>query len=130
MAGVPLLNGFLSKEMFFAEAVLVDAMPAVQWGLPVAATLAGMGSVAYSLRFALGVFFGPAARDTPRVPEEPPRWMRVPVEMLVLACLVVGVAPAATIGPVLDGGVSTGRRRAPSPVQPQALARLQRPAGR
>ena len=27
MAGVPLLNGFLSKEMFFAEAVLVDATP-------------------------------------------------------------------------------------------------------
>ena len=25
--GVPLLNGFLSKEMFFAEAVLVDATP-------------------------------------------------------------------------------------------------------
>ncbi len=29
MAGVPLLNGFLSKEMFFAEAVLVDATPLV-----------------------------------------------------------------------------------------------------
>jgi len=102
MAGVPLLNGFLSKEMFFAEAVFVDAVPGIKWGLSVAATLAGMGSVAYSLRFALEVFFGPAAaRDTPRVPEEPPRWMRVPVEVLVVACLVVGVAPAASIGPLL-----------------------------
>lgn len=103
MAGVPLLNGFLSKEMFFAEAVFVDAVPAIKWGLPVVATLAGMGSVAYSLRFALGVFFGPtAARDTPRVPEEPPRWMRVPIDVLVLACVVVGVAPARSIGPLLD----------------------------
>ncbi|HXU07136.1 MAG TPA: monovalent cation/H+ antiporter subunit A [Polyangia bacterium] len=102
MAGVPLLNGFLSKEMFFAEAVFVDAVPAIKWGLAVAATLAGMGSVAYSLRFGLGVFFGPAAaRDTPRVPEEPPRWMRVPVDVLVLACLVVGIAPAPSIGPLL-----------------------------
>jgi multicomponent K+:H+ antiporter subunit A len=102
MAGVPLLNGFLSKEMFFAETVFVDAIPAVQRGLPIAATLAGMGSVAYSLRFALRVFFGPASeRRTPRVPEEPPRWMRVPVEVLVLACLVVGIAPAASIGPLL-----------------------------
>ena len=102
MAGVPLLNGFLSKEMFFAETVFVDAMPAVRWALPIAATAAGMGSVAYSLRFAMGVFFGPAsARDTPRVPEEPPTWMRVPVEVLVLACLVVGIAPAASIGPLL-----------------------------
>lgn len=103
MAGVPLLNGFLSKEMFFAETVFVDAIPAVEWGLPLAATLAGMGSVAYSLRFAAKVFFGPAsARDTPRVPEEPPRWMRVPVEVLVLLCLVVGIAPAVSIGPILD----------------------------
>ncbi len=103
MAGVPLLNGFLSKEMFFAEAVFVDAVPAIKWGLPVVATLAGMGSVAYSLRFALGVFFGAAAaRDTPRVPEEPPRWMRVPIDVLVLACVVVGVAPSPSIGPLLD----------------------------
>jgi multicomponent K+:H+ antiporter subunit A len=102
MAGVPLLNGFLSKEMFFAEAVFIDAVPAIRWGLPIAATVAGMGSVAYSLRFALGVFFGPAAaRDTPRVPEEPPRWMRVPVDVLVLACLVVGIVPAPSIGPLL-----------------------------
>ena len=103
MAGVPLLNGFLSKEMFFAEAAFIDAVPAIRWGLPVAATLAGMGSVAYSLRFALGVFFGPAAaRNTPRVPEEPPRWMRAPIDVLVLACLVVGVAPALSVGALLD----------------------------
>jgi multicomponent K+:H+ antiporter subunit A len=103
MAGVPLLNGFLSKEMFFAEAVFVDAVPAIKWGLPIVATLAGMGSVAYSLRFALGVFFGPtSAQDTPRDPEEPPRWMRVPIEVLVLACIVVGVAPNLSIGPLLN----------------------------
>ncbi|WP_164019645.1 monovalent cation/H+ antiporter subunit A [Pyxidicoccus trucidator] len=103
MAGVPLLNGFLSKEMFFAETVFIDAIPLVQWGLPIAATLAGVGSVAYSLRFSAKVFFGPAsARDTPRVPEEPPKWMRVPVEVLVLICLVVGIAPAVSIGPVLE----------------------------
>jgi multicomponent K+:H+ antiporter subunit A len=102
MAGVPLLNGFLSKEMFFAEAVFIDALPAVEIGLPVLATLAGMGSVAYSLRFVGRVFFGPeSARDTPRFPEEAPKWMRVPVEILVLTCLVVGVAPAASIGPLL-----------------------------
>src|SRR5512143_703557 len=36
MAGVPLLNGFLSKEMFFAETVFVSASPAVEYGLPAA----------------------------------------------------------------------------------------------
>jgi multicomponent K+:H+ antiporter subunit A len=100
MAGVPLLNGFLSKEMFFSETVFVDAIPAVQWGLPIVATLAGMGSVGYSLRLA-AVFFG-APGNTPRPAEEPPAWMRVPVEVLVLVCVIVGVAPALSVGPVLD----------------------------
>src|SRR4051794_4956605 len=102
MAGVPLLNGFLSKEMFFAETLSLKGSPFAVWTLPTLATLAGAGSVAYSLRFAIEVFFGPStARDTPREPEEPPKWMRVPVEVLVLLCLVVGIFPAASVGPLL-----------------------------
>ena len=101
MAGVPLLNGFLSKEMFFAEAVLVDATPWLQWLLPIAATVAGMFSVAYSLRFTVDVFWGPRATDLPLAPHEPPHWMRVPVELLVLACVVVGTLPAWSVGAYL-----------------------------
>ena len=101
MAGVPLLNGFLSKEMFFAETVFISAIPAVQVGLPAAATLAGAFAVVYALRLGHGVFFGPAARDLPRQPHEPVRWMRVPVELLVLACVVVGTLPAWSIGSLL-----------------------------
>ena len=102
MAGVPLLNGFLSKEMFFAETVYISATPAVEWGLPIAATLAGIFSVAYSLRFTCDVFFGPTAADLPRKPHEPPHWMRVPAELLVLACLVVGIAPNLSVARFLD----------------------------
>jgi multicomponent K+:H+ antiporter subunit A len=102
MAGVPLLNGFLSKEMFFAETVFINATPLVEWGLPIAATIAGIFSVAYSLRFTLDVFFGPPATDLPLKPHEPPRWMRVPVELLVMACLVVGIVPAVSVGMFLD----------------------------
>ncbi|RYZ10900.1 MAG: monovalent cation/H+ antiporter subunit A [Comamonadaceae bacterium] len=102
MAGVPLLNGFLSKEMFFAETVYIDASSLVRWGLPLVATLGGIFSVAYSLRFTIDVFFGPPCGDAvPRQPHEPPHWMRVPVELLVLVCLVVGVAPAWSVGPLL-----------------------------
>ncbi len=101
MAGVPLLNGFLSKEMFFAETVYVNATPLLDWLLPVAATIAGVFSVAYSLRFTVDVFFGAPANDLPRTPHEPPHWMRVPVELLVLACLVVGVLPAWSVGAYL-----------------------------
>lgn len=98
MAGVPLLNGFLSKEMFFAETVFLSAHPVVEAALPAAATLAGIFAVVYSLRFGFEIFYGPPATDLPRQPEEPPRWMRVPVAALVLACLVVGIAPQASIG--------------------------------
>ena len=101
MAGVPLLNGFLSKEMFFAETVFVSAHPGVEIALPVVATLAGAFAVVYALRFSVGIFFGPAASDLPRPAHEPVRWMRLPIELLVAACLVVGIAPAWSIGPTL-----------------------------
>jgi multicomponent K+:H+ antiporter subunit A len=101
MAGVPLLNGFLSKEMFFSETIFAgDALP-LRIGLPAVATLAGMFSVAYSARFIHQVFFGAAARDLPRQPHEPTGWMLVPSAILVVVCLLVGILPAQTIGPVL-----------------------------
>ncbi|HUS25544.1 MAG TPA: hydrogen gas-evolving membrane-bound hydrogenase subunit E, partial [Candidatus Binatia bacterium] len=106
MAGVPLLNGFLSKEMFFAESLDVEGpVRALDRALPFIATLWGMFSVAYSLRFIHGVFFGPAPAGLPRTPHEPPRWMRFPIELLVLACLAVGILPTLTIGPFLDVAV-------------------------
>ncbi len=102
MAGVPLLNGFISKEMFFTEAV-AETTPLPWLGdlLPYAATLAGMFAVAYSLRFIHGAFFGPPPQDLPHTPHEPPRWMRFPVELLVLVCLLVGIVPSLTLGPLL-----------------------------
>jgi multicomponent K+:H+ antiporter subunit A len=106
MAGVPLLNGFLSKEMFFAESLSVEGpVESLNRAMRFIAVLWGMFSVAYSLRFIHGVFFGPAPAGLPRTPQEPPRWMRFPIELLVLACLVVGILPALTIGPILDVGV-------------------------
>ena len=102
MAGVPLLNGFLSKEMFFAETVFISAAPWVEIALPLIATVAGLFSVAYALRFTVDVFMGPRATDLPREPHEPSHLMRVPVELLVLACLVVGIFPEVSIRRLLD----------------------------
>src|SRR5690606_4944232 len=102
MAGVPLLNGFLSKEMFFAETARVGGPN--NWWMSSAALAMGIFSVAYSLRF-IRIFFGPRAEDLPKTPHEPSRWMRVPVEFLVLLCLVVGMAPALSVGPFLKSAV-------------------------
>ena len=102
MAGVPLANGFISKEMFFAEAVEVAHGPA--WGVlvPLAATFGGICSVAYSLRFIHDVFFNGEPKNLPNAhPHEPPLLMRLPVALLVVLCVVVGVAPALTFGPLV-----------------------------
>ncbi|WP_414471076.1 monovalent cation/H+ antiporter subunit A [Microvirga sp. M2] len=105
MAGVPLLNGFLSKEMFFAEAAAYHVDSLLDHSLPYFAMLASAFSVAYSLRFIHGVFFGKPATDLPRTPHEPPHWMRFPIELLVLLCLLVGILPALTIKPFLTAAV-------------------------
>jgi multicomponent K+:H+ antiporter subunit A len=101
MAGAPLLNGFLSKEMFFTEAVLFSGFGGGHLLLPIFATIAGMLAVAYSVRFIRDVFFNGPPTDLPKQPHEPPRWMRVPVDILVLLCLVVGIFPAWAVGDLL-----------------------------
>jgi multicomponent K+:H+ antiporter subunit A len=100
MAGVPLANGFLSKEMFFGV-TLAEHPGIMSLLLPVGATLAGVFSVAYSARFIHDVFFNGEPVGLTRTPHEPPRFMRVPVEVLVVICLAVGVLPALTVGPLL-----------------------------
>ena len=102
MAGVPLLNGFLSKEMFFAEALALRHL-GVLGGLATAAVALGAAfSVAYSTRFVHDVFFNGEPRDLPRAPHEAPRFMTVPVEVLVTACIAVGLLPGLTVGPIVD----------------------------
>lgn len=105
MAGVPLLNGFLSKEMFFAEAIETHRASVLDTITPYVATVAGAFAVTYSVRFIHSVFFGPKPGDLPHEPHEPPHWMRFPIEALVLACLVVGVIPGLSIGPFLHTAV-------------------------
>jgi multicomponent K+:H+ antiporter subunit A len=119
MAGVPLFNGFLSKEMFFAEAVDVASQIRYGWGLPAAVTLAGVFAVAYSLRFIHDVFFNGDPVDLPKTPHEPPHWMKVPVEILVTVCLLVGIFPAVTVEPIL---AVAARGVLQGPVPPHDLA--------
>jgi len=102
MAGVPLLNGFISKEMFFSETLHQHLLGSFSWLLPTMATIAAAFSVAYSLRFIHDVFFNGTPVNLPKFPpREPPRYMKTPVEVLVFCCLLVGIVPAWTVGPLL-----------------------------
>ncbi len=107
MAGVPLLNGFLSKEMFFAESLALNLPGFWAYVPPLVATLAGIFAVAYSARFIHDVFFNGKPVDLPIYPpHEPPRYMKIPVEILVFACIMVGMFPAISIGPLLFAAAS------------------------
>jgi multicomponent K+:H+ antiporter subunit A len=102
MAGVPFLNGFLSKEMFFAETVAHPALTGLSAILlPGIATLGGILSAAYSARFVHDVFFNGEPIDLPRTPHEPVRWMRLPVEVLVGLVVAVGLLPQLVVAPLL-----------------------------
>jgi multicomponent K+:H+ antiporter subunit A len=101
MAGVPLTNGFLSKEMFFTEAV-VGTSGVWAWVVPALVTLAGVFSVAYSLRFVHDTYFNGPMGDVPNPdPHEPPLGMKLPAMLLVTLCIVVGLLPAITFGPLV-----------------------------
>jgi len=101
MAGVPLFNGFLSKEMFFVESLALSHLGWFGEVAPWVVTFGGICSVAYSTRFVHNVFFNGTATDLPHTPHEPPRFMKVPVELLVVLCIVIGVLPALTVAPIV-----------------------------
>ncbi|MFO1137472.1 MAG: monovalent cation/H+ antiporter subunit A [Paracoccus sp. (in: a-proteobacteria)] len=102
MAGVPLLNGFLSKEMFFEATYVWNNGSPLDNAAPYIAVLAAAFSTAYSLRFIVTVFFGPPATDLPRHPHEPPLLMRLPVAVLVAICVGIGLFPQQVLGTVLE----------------------------
>jgi multicomponent K+:H+ antiporter subunit A len=107
MAGVPLFNGFLSKEMFLAETLHSSALGYLSWIIPVLATLAAIFAVAYSMRFIYDVFFNGEPKELPKTPHEPPRYMKVPIEILVALCLLVGIFPNFMIGGLLSAAASS-----------------------
>ncbi|MCB5191369.1 monovalent cation/H+ antiporter subunit A [Methylobacillus arboreus] len=112
MAGIPGLNGFISKEMFLAEIVSHGNALSPHWLLPAIVTAGAVFSAAYSIRIAHNVFFGGEPADLPKTPHEPSRGMQIPVAILVIACIVVGLFPhiaqplvALVVGSTLQGAI-------------------------
>ncbi|TCB67832.1 monovalent cation/H+ antiporter subunit A [Acinetobacter sp. ANC 4178] len=103
MAGVPLTNGFLSKEMFFTELLANLSGPTLVLSA-IVATLAGIFAVAYSVRLVHGVFFdGPLGEQVPNKDgHEPPIGMRAPAILLAILCIVVGIFPALTVEQIVN----------------------------
>ncbi|WP_256369754.1 monovalent cation/H+ antiporter subunit A [Tropicimonas sp. IMCC6043] len=97
MAGVPLFNGFLSKELMLEEAThtLWLGNP---WLVPVLATIGGLFSAAYSFRYVAHVFLGPERDDYPHAPHDPVFGMWAAPALLAALVLVIGMWPQASLG--------------------------------
>ncbi|KQO09497.1 cation:proton antiporter [Sphingomonas sp. Leaf242] len=100
MAGLPPLGGFISKEMMLdqsAHAVLAGQ----SWLVPILATLAAVLSVAYSLRYAIGLFFGQTRYPEASTPHDPGITMLVPSIILVMVAIALGLIPMTIAGPLV-----------------------------
>ena len=102
MAGVPPLNGFISKEMML-EAAHGTTMAGQPLLIGAIVTLAALLSVAYSARFAYGTYLGrsklPAGAGHVHDPS-PALWG--PVAVLVVMAIAIGLAPQTLAAPLVQ----------------------------
>ncbi len=101
MAGLPLLNGFLSKEMFLDATWRLGGLGPMGRLCIALAVIGAATGIAYSLRLVLGIFTGPLPRDLPVArPHDPPVLMWLPVALLAAGCLAIGLMPSLAEGVV------------------------------
>jgi len=99
MAGLPPLNGFLSKEMLFEQSLALNGNSRILFSS--LALIGGLLGIMYSLRFVHDAFFGQKPRTLETTPHDPPYGMLLPVGLLVIICLLIGLLPALTAAPLV-----------------------------
>ncbi|QCO56018.1 monovalent cation/H+ antiporter subunit A [Pseudorhodobacter turbinis] len=97
MAGIPPLNGFLSKELMLEEASHTLWMGNA-WLMPVLATIGAVFSVAYSFRLIAHTFLGPVRDDYPSKPHDPGFGMWAAPALLAALVIAIGIMPMTTVG--------------------------------
>ena len=109
MAGIPPLNGFLSKEMMLEETAHV-VWADNHWLMPVLATIGAMFSVAYSFRFIAHTFLGPVRDDYPHKPHDPGFGMWAAPALLAALVVVIGLIPMTSAAWLVNAaaGATTG----------------------
>jgi NADH:ubiquinone oxidoreductase subunit 5 (subunit L)/multisubunit Na+/H+ antiporter MnhA subunit len=109
-AGVPLLNGFLSKELFYeASAAMVHRAGVLSWLWPALAVSGSVFTFVYSLEVFHGIFFSrrqelvSTALPSPDLhhghllkknPHDPGWGMLGPAALLAVTCVLVGLWPS------------------------------------
>jgi multicomponent K+:H+ antiporter subunit A len=97
MAGIPPLNGFLSKEMMLEE-VAHTYWIGPAWMMGAVATLGALFSVAYSFRYIAHVFLGRRRHDYPAPPHDPGFGMWAAPAFLTVLVILIGFMPMTFAG--------------------------------
>ncbi|MEA1984161.1 MAG: hydrogen gas-evolving membrane-bound hydrogenase subunit E [Euryarchaeota archaeon] len=105
MAGIPPLNGFLSKEMFYETSIEMGTMLGSPFTIliPALAVLGGVFTFAYSIKLIDGIFLG--KRCDEHLPEhihEPPVTMLIPAAFLAGLVILFGLVPSIPIHNIVE----------------------------
>lgn len=92
MAGIPPLNGFLSKEMMLEETYHTVLFQS-HWFVPALAVFGSVFSAAYCFRLIGHTFLGKVRDDYPAKPHDPGAGLWLPPAILVVLVVIIGIAP-------------------------------------
>ena len=97
MAGIPPLNGYLSKELFYESSVhMAEALGGgIAYLIPVLAVIGGVLTFAYSFRLILKIFTGERTKDSdvPAHVHDPSWIMLAPPAILAALIILIGLVP-------------------------------------
>ena len=105
MAGIPPLNGFLSKEMFYETSVEMGHIIGGPFTflIPAAAVLGGVFTFAYSIKLIDGIFLGEKHHDhLPEHIHEPPYTMLIPAAFLAGLVILFGLVPSIPVHNIIE----------------------------
>ncbi|MFP4654428.1 MAG: hydrogen gas-evolving membrane-bound hydrogenase subunit E [Methanohalobium sp.] len=105
MAGIPPLNGFLSKEMFYESSVEMGAALGFPFSLlvPGIAVIGGVLTFAYSIKLIDGIFLGKRKDEfLPHHIHEAPYVMLIPAGLLAGLIVLFGLVPSIPVHSVIE----------------------------
>ncbi|WP_316557026.1 hydrogen gas-evolving membrane-bound hydrogenase subunit E [Methanimicrococcus hongohii] len=110
MAGIPPLNGYLSKELFYESSVtMAEALGGgIAYLIPVLAVIGGVLTFAYSFRLILKIFTGKRTQD-PDVPKHvhDPSWVLLaPPAILAVLIVAIGLFPTPFIDALVQPAIN------------------------
>lgn len=108
MAGLPLLNGFVSKEMIFMAMLEPPIGPNLFTSVvPVVAVLGSAFTVVYCLIIAHKIFFGPLSTDTPVKPHEASWGLLFAPTLLSVLIVWLGLSPQVVEQHIVAAGTAS-----------------------